>query len=163
MATSQLPHILYTQVRGIILDSAPSAVHPDMASRAIVSAVTNTPVEEVEHGMGGVKVGRRPGRGLGGRRLNGLPRCAVAGGGRPSTGSSSAARCCLWHHIRTTTHGRRTNCTAVRHLSYCPQGGMLGATRSFLDWYLTTKGVKLRTEEVGPRSQGCGPPRGMHR
>lgn len=90
-------HMLCHQVRGIILDSAPSAVHPDMASRAIVSAMTNTPVEEVQHGMGGVKVGRGPGRGLGwavgqGRAVgqgkdNSLPRCGVAGGGRPARGN----------------------------------------------------------------------------
>lgn len=42
----------------------------------------------------------------------------------------------------------RADGEAVRQLPYFPQGGMLGATRSFLDWYLTTKGVKLRTEEV---------------
>ncbi|GIL52524.1 hypothetical protein Vafri_8369 [Volvox africanus] len=73
---------LLEEVRGIILDSAPAAVNPEMSARAIVSAVTNTPAEELSYGMPG------------------------------------------W------------------------QGALLNGTRSFMESYLESKGVKLRTEEV---------------
>ncbi|GIL79695.1 hypothetical protein Vretimale_12269 [Volvox reticuliferus] len=73
---------LLEEVRGIILDSAPAAVNAEMSARAIVSAVTNTPAEELSYGMPG------------------------------------------W------------------------QGALLNGTRSFMESYLQSKGVKLRTEEV---------------
>ncbi|KAG2452439.1 hypothetical protein HYH02_002682 [Chlamydomonas schloesseri] len=75
---------LLEEVAGIILDSAPAAVQPDLAARAIVSAVTNTPAEELAG--------------------------PDAGGG--------------------------------------VKGSLVGGVRSFLDSYLQSKGVKLRTEEV---------------
>ncbi|KAG2424348.1 hypothetical protein HXX76_014557 [Chlamydomonas incerta] len=46
---------LLEEVAGIILDSAPAAVQPDLAARAIVSAVTNTPAEELGPGVGGIQ------------------------------------------------------------------------------------------------------------
>ncbi|GLC40760.1 hypothetical protein PLESTB_000025400 [Pleodorina starrii] len=46
---------LLEEVRGIILDSAPAAVNPEMSARAIVSAVTNTPAEDLSYGMPGVQ------------------------------------------------------------------------------------------------------------
>ncbi|KAG2501753.1 hypothetical protein HYH03_000253 [Edaphochlamys debaryana] len=73
---------LLEEVRGIILDSAPASVNAEMASKAIVSAVTGTPAEELEHGMPGL------------------------------------------------------------------QGALLSGTRAFLERYLQSKGVQLRTEEV---------------
>ncbi|GFR49268.1 hypothetical protein Agub_g11248 [Astrephomene gubernaculifera] len=73
---------LLEEVRAIIFDSAPASVNPDMASRAIVSALTHTPAEELRQDMPG------------------------------------------W------------------------QGALLGGTRGFLQGYLRSRGVQLRTEEV---------------